>query len=958
MTEKIKQFENNLRDSLHYGFINIDYLKNGIYAPELVLNKPEQGQFVLNELQTQLEKCQSFMFSVAFVSLAGIAMLKSHLSDLADKQVKGKLLISPYLGFNDPNAMRDLLKLRNVEVRLTPDNKNMHAKCYLFDHGLEQVALIGSSNLTETALKINYEWNIKLSSADNGKFIKQTRKEFEDLWEISTPLTESIIDNYAKSRMMTLPNPARHKIEEDLLQYTTNIQPNAMQKAALEGLNLTRQDGAKRALVISATGTGKTYLSAFDVKQYNPDRFLFIVHREQILRKAQADYQKILNFDMTQSAIYKTGMDLTNKKYIFTTIQTLSKDNNLESFSKDYFDYILEDEVHKAGASTYQKVINYFEPHFLLGMTATPERTDDFNIYELFDYNIAYEIRLQDALDEEMLCPFMYYGVKDLIVDEVSIDELTDFNHLVSDQRIDHILEKIEYYSVTGQKQRGLIFCSSKRETKELSEKLNNRGLKTVPLTGEDSQEYRQETVEKLESGDIDYILTVDIFNEGIDIPSVNQVIMLRNTQSSIVFIQQLGRGLRKHDSKQFVTILDFIGNYKNNYLIPIALFGDQSLNKDNVRNKLVNRNQIQGISTINFEEVARQQIFDSITNTSLSSMAILREKYLDLKFKLGRIPKLADFIHNNHLDPLVFFEGSFKHYGQVINKFEKDTTHHIYTNDAMDKYLSLLTLELLNGKRLTEVCIIDQLLKHGIVGQNQLFQAASNSKTSSDKDTIKSAIRLLNLEFFQSAALKRYLPIVEGSWEKGLTFTAGFDKCLNSLDFHNLVQDILTTAKLRSKQYPQRPLTIGQKYSRKDACRLLNWPKDETSTIYGYQVKYGTCPIFVTYHKSDEISDSTQYQDAFINEQVFHWYTRSRRNFQSREVSEILRHRDLGIDLHLFIKKEDAEGTEFYYLGPVDYQEGSAVETKMPNSKDDVVTMNLELRQATSYTLYKYLTE
>jgi len=277
----------------------------------------------------------------------------------------------------------------------------------------------------------------------------------------------------------------------------------------------------------------------------------------------------------------------------------------MTQIAADAFDYILIDESHRAGASGYRRVLDYFTPDFYLGMTATPERTDDENIFELFDYNIAYEIRLQDALNEEMLTPFMYYGVTEMIdSDGYLVNEETDFSDLVTSKRVDHILDKIHYYESATQKTRGLMFCSRKAEAHELSKQLNDRGLKTRALSGDDSQAVRDEVVQELEQGQLDYIITVDIFNEGVDIPSVNQVVMLRNTESSIVFVQQLGRGLRKYPDKEFVTVIDFIGNYKNNYMIPMALFGDQSYNKDNYRKDLANRNQIDGITTVNFEEI------------------------------------------------------------------------------------------------------------------------------------------------------------------------------------------------------------------------------------------------------------------------------------------------------------------------------------------------------------------
>ncbi|MBS4456730.1 DEAD/DEAH box helicase [Tuanshanicoccus lijuaniae] len=946
-------FKEQLKNSVFHGFIDSKEFFSGVYAPKLILNKPDEGQYVLTSIQDELNKCLSFSFSVAFISQAGIAMLKTQLSDLYDKNVKGKILISPYLGFNDPNAMRELLKLKNVEVRITKKEKNMHSKCYIFNHGLEQVAIIGSSNLTHTALKVNHEWNIKLTSSQHGDFLNQTQVEFSSLWEDSLVLNEELIKNYSDFRTKTITIKQTDLILESSATYGTTIQPNAMQKKALEGIREKRNKGAKRALIISATGTGKTYLSAFDVKEFQPKKFLFIVHREQILRKAKSDYKKILNFSENEAIIYKSGDTITNAKYIFTTIQTLSKDNNLHTISPESFDYILIDEVHKAGAPSYQKIINYFKPEFLLGMTATPERTDDFNIYELFNYNIAYEIRLQAALNEEMLCPFMYYGVKDVYFNGELINEKAHFSKLIDDIRVRHIIDKIDYYSVTGVKTKGLIFCSNKREAHELSLLLNEKGKKTVALTGEDSQDYRQKTIQCLENGEIEYILTVDIFNEGIDIPSINQVIMLRNTESSIIFIQQLGRGLRKHPSKEFVTVIDFIGNYSNNYLIPIALFGDNSLNKDNYRRKLTNRNQIAGISTINFEEIACQQIFNSIKNTTLSSMANLKEKYFELKNRLGRTPYLTDYIEQDQLDPVVFFERSFKNYSEVIAKFNKTKNSFSIREQQI---LNFLSIELLNGKRIDELLLLKLLVEHNSVSLNSFTEMLLEYGIKPTNNRIQSIIRVLSLEFFQEATKKRYGNSLVVLKNKTFTWHPALKEFFKSDEFVHLIKDTITAGLIRSKKYNLNSLTIGEKYSRKDVCRLLYWNSDESSTMYGYKIKHQTCPIFVTYHKDDSISETTQYQDSFINESVFHWFTRSRRTLKSHEVQNIINSATLGIALHLFVKKEDGEGTDFYYLGPVSYQKGSAIETKMPKTEEDVVTMNLSLAEKTPYSLYQYL--
>ena len=303
------QYQEYLGESLKFGFINnIDY-KNATYSPKILMNNPETGQHVLTDIQNELNKCFSFSINVAFVTEAGIGMLKTQFSDFADRGGHGRLMISPYLGFNQPKALQELLKLRNVEVRMAKEDLNSHAKVYMFNHGLEQVVIVGSSNLTHNALKLNYEWNIKLSSTDNGDFIQKTKDNFDQVWQQAVPLTIQIIEDYQKAiyRPLTLtPKP----MEETLADYQKVIKPNRMQAEALIGLAKMRQQGAQKALIISATGTGKTYLSAFDVKKYQPDRFLFIVHREQILRKALKDYQRVIGFMDEEACIFQSGKPL------------------------------------------------------------------------------------------------------------------------------------------------------------------------------------------------------------------------------------------------------------------------------------------------------------------------------------------------------------------------------------------------------------------------------------------------------------------------------------------------------------------------------------------------------------------------------------------------------------------------------------------------------------------------
>lgn len=602
---------NDFNQSLKKGFIDKDISHKGNYTPKLLVNN--KNEKVLSTIIDELQKCETFYFSVAFITESGLASLKAQLLDLSNKGVKGKILTSNYLGFNSPKMYGELLKLKNVEVRLT-DIAGFHAKGYIFEHKDYSSMVIGSSNLTSNALKVNYEHNVLLSTMKNGDLVDSVKNEFELLWQKSTPLTEQWINSYKESfEYRSLEKLAEveqtQMLLADKVKKSVEIVPNLMQAEALRSLKAIRDKTKDKALIISATGTGKTILCALDVREVNPNKFLFIVHNEGILNRAKEEFKKVLPIKNDSDFGLLTGKHRdVDAKYLFATIQTLSRDDNFKQFDENEFDYIVFDEAHRSAASTYQRVFNYFKPKFMLGMTATPERSDELSIFELFDYNIAYEIRLQAALESDILCPFHYFGVTDYVHQGIKEDDVTKLRYLTSDERVNYIIQKTDYYGYSGEILQGLIFVSSKKEAYDLADKLSSKGIKSVALTGDDSVNYRQIVIEKLKEGKINYIITVDLFNEGIDIPEVNQVVMLRPTESSIIFIQQLGRGLRKSANKEYVTVIDFIGNYKTNYLIPIALSGDQSQNKDNYKKFLTNNDSINGVSTINFEEVAKNR--------------------------------------------------------------------------------------------------------------------------------------------------------------------------------------------------------------------------------------------------------------------------------------------------------------------------------------------------------------
>jgi len=959
----MSEFIRNLEESLQKGFINQNFITPGSYKPQLLVNNSEENENVLSTLLDELEHCNAFLFSVAFITESGLATLKTHLHDLKLKGVKGRILTSTFLQFNNPKVFKELLKIENVKVGLS-DLKGFHSKGYIFEHSNHYSLIVGSSNLTSHALKVNYEWNVKLTTHENGEIIHHFKNQFEDVWSKSKELDNEWIKEYEKVFIESAEKKKMQKVIEGSGIYEINnveealkILPNKMQTEALDNLETLRNEKDK-GLIVSATGTGKTYLSAFDVRNYSPKKMLFVVHREQILQKAKSDFKTILGGYDDEFGIVSGTIRETNAKYLFATIQTISKDYMLEQFKPDEFDYIIIDEVHKAGASSYRKIIDYFKPEFLMGMTATPERTDSFNIYELFDFNVAYEIRLQKALEEDMLCPFHYFGVTDLEIEGELIDDASQFSKLVTDERVNHIIDKIEYYGYSGNSVKGLMFCSRKEECRELSSKLNERGYKTVSLTGDNSQEERAMRVLQLENGEIDYILTVDIFNEGIDIPSVNQVVMLRQTQSSIIFIQQLGRGLRKHNSKDFVTIIDFIGNYKNNYLIPVALSGDQSQNKDNIRRRLSDTSYIKGVSTVLFENIAKEQIYKSINNTKLTQLALLKEAFEKLKNRIGRIPFLLDFIENKSLDPVAIVS-EHENYYVFLKKIKQDVQ---LINEYENKVLTMVSQELLNGKRKHELLLLESLIRAEKITEKDFIEILNMNNCRTDLETITSAYRVLNLKFFTSGNKKKYgdEPLINHlNNEIVLNDKLGNAIRTNPYFLHFLQDAILSGLEKSSEYNISEKLTLFKKYSRKDACKLLNWDQDESSTMYGYKVKHQTCPIFVTYHKHDEVESSVAYGDEFIDRNIFKWFTRSNRSLKSQEVQKIIHAKENNIDIHFFIKKDNGEGSDFYYLGETVVLTDSIAQEEMLDKSGKmlpVVTMNMQFKHSVNNKLYHYL--
>jgi len=945
---------------IDFGYVASEAIAPRRYNPRLVLNS--DGTTVEHALLEELRRCDVFTFSVAFVSPSAIAQLKQHLYDFTGQ---GRIITSDFLAFNQPAAFAELLKLReNAEIDVRRHTaRGFHPKGYIFEQGPSITAMIGSSNLTSQALSRNHEWNLKVSAARGSDLAGQLDKLVAEQVEGSEPLTEEWIQDYAAAyvappRRGPMPPP----VAPDPSGAPSVVRPNAMQQDALIALDLARAEGARRAIIISATGTGKTILSALDVRAAAPKRLLFLAHREQILDRTVEEYRRVLGGPASDFGKLTGNARDGDRRYVFATIQTLSQPQVLKSIAPDTFDYVIIDEAHRAGSSTYQRVIDHLTPTFMLGMTATPERTDGFNVFELFDYCVPYEIRLNHALEAEMLSPFHYYGVSDVTFEDgrTTTDE-TELRLLITPQRVRFLVEILDKYGQAGVPPCGLIFCSRKEEARALAlalaeHQLNGRPIRAVALTGEDPIAAREERVAELQAGQLDYLLTVDIFNEGVDIPRVNQVVMLRQTKSAIVFVQQLGRGLRLAHGKDYLVVIDVIGNYASNFLIPIALFGDESLNRESLREKLnetVEGGVLPGLSSVSFDELSRDRILRSIEETALDSMRRLKSALEAMQHRVGGVPKLWDFHRFESVDP-VLLATKVEHYPGLVQRLLRVDMD---LSVGASRALSLLSHEVLPAKRLDEYILLGLLLENDAVTESGIAAAFAEASLSSGPGAVRAALDTFTLDGYAASDMKRYvdaLVIVEGDRAR---LADSFRSELAASDrLRSEIDDLLTTgeALTRSRYRSDVPFTTGLQYSRRDAARIIGWPRSTSSTIYGYKTDRtrGVCAIFVTLHKSAEIDASTAYEDALLDESSMRWFSRSRRTLASDEVKAIV---DGDVDVHVFVKKDDVE-SDHYYLGAATAHD--AVQATMPDKDGNalpVVTMTLRFAEPIKQGLYDY---
>lgn len=894
--------------------------KQYFYEPSLITNQNSSTFF--EELSQSLNACKRFYFSVAFINYSGLQLLLDVLKKLNNNNVFGKIITSTYLNFTDVKSLRKLSEFSNIETKIyiADRYKGFHTKGYIFEYDNYYKIIVGSSNITQSALKTNVEWNVKYITKNKTEgFAIEIIKEFNDLWDLTSEINEDFLTQY-ESFLSEVEKFVR--LENNVFENHIVLKENTMQQKALYNLQKLRENKQDKALIIAATGTGKTYLSAFDVRQFNPKRVLFLIHREVILSEAMKSFRRVHN-NRVMTRYSGADKDFSGD-FVFAMIQTLYSNENYKSIPKDYFDYIIADEAHRSYSVSYKSILEYFEPKFLLGMTATPERTDGGNIFEFFNNNIALEMRLRDSLREDLVLPFHYFGISDVTTDleDIDLSKIDEVARKLSiKDRVDFVIEKMEYYGFSGHKRKCLGFCVNNAHADFMASEFNAFGYPSVSLSGESSDTERKEVIKKLENLDdkLEFIFTVDIFNEGIDIPSVNLVLMLRPTQSPIIFTQQLGRGLRKHYEKEFLTVLDFIGNHNKSFLIPIALSGSRYYDKDSLRVQLEkNFSDIPGCTSIFMDEIAKEHILVQLERVNFTDLKYLREEYLEFKNSLGgKIPSLLDFVgHETAPDPVKFILKSGSYYEFVANMENKaiDLDQRILDIlRSLDKQLPI--------KRINEFIVIKHLISFKNIDFDNAKKEILKYVNDIDDESLLHTFKYLSGEIL-GAREKNTYSYLSGNANNYLELND------DSIYQNNLILETLNYGVLRyQEEFGKEKLTYPylkkyEYYKMKDMGFLTNYHKSFASIRGSGVWKNGNhYYLFVDLHKGEDVQESINYKDKLLSQSLMQWETQNKTSQNSEIGKDLINNKERNIHLHMFLRKAKQIGNQkldYIYIGEV----------------------------------------
>lgn len=862
----------------------------------------------LQRLKDCFNKCSSFSLTVSFIKEAGLKLIQKEIENALNRGVKGRIITSTYQNFTDIPSLRIFKKwmetYSNFSCHLdfnSFEDNGFHTKGYIFQTKNGYEFLVGSSNITRFALLKNIEWNVSLTRNKEDEIINEALLEFDSLWNKTNLLSEEIIKKYTTQ--------IEYAIERWDMDYGYNqikVIPNAMQKAALKEIRRYRDMGEKRALIIAATASGKTFLAAFDAYNFNAKRLLFIVHRDTILNDAKKTFEKI--FGSTRTYGLFTGQEKNlDADFIFATNTMMA--THLDSFNPNDFDYIIFDECHHITNTTYEKILNYFTPAFLLGLTATPERMDKQDVFAIFNYVVPYELRLRDAINNDLVVPFKYFAVRDEMID-YSDKEKVNFlkNYFKDDNHIQFISNQIEEHKPEG-KLKAIGFCRSIDHAREMSLEMDGLGYHTTYLTGENNTGERSKAFKDLadDTNDLEIIFAVDILNEGVDLPSVNMVLFLRPTESQTIFIQQLGRGLRKYKGKDHLTVLDFIGNsYDRSTQIALGL---GSLSSSTVLEKALLsslvRNDFKDLGLpgveIHFDERSKEEILKHIENTNFNTAFRLRSDYFSFKKYLAekRYPSHMDYLNSDCApDLLRFLKAKMKgkknySYYNFLRNIGEDVP---LFNESEIRLLEVIS-DLLPLTRREEYLIIKQVLENQIdfdlltkeykrVNPYSLKTAADN--LISRKVIINSNPYKLNCEKGKGTAFEDFLvDLLEYGLER---YENEFGDFEGPFKMYGNYQKDKIMMEIDGKQYSYMQ---GTKYDTKN------------------KITY----VFVGLEKDKVAKGNFDYKDKFLSPSIFQWESVNKTTKDNAEGKKLLATKIV----HLFVRKVDEEDgivLPFTYFG------------------------------------------
>ena len=837
-----------------------------------------QNQFLTNYTETtflekikdNLRHCKSFYFSVSFIKKAGLVLLFKDIQAAVERGCNGYIITSTYQNFTDIESLKSFHALMgrftNFQCHLDYESfrdsgystLGYHSKGYLFEFDDHRELVIGSSNITRYALLKNIEWDVAVVDNFEPGVYEEAKKEFDEKWEGTKLLDAELIQKYTQRLNYSI---ERWDMDYDLS--SSKIKPNYMQKKALKELNRYRAIGVNRALTIASAGSGKTYLAAFDALNFNPQRLLYIVHEGSILKRSLETFREVFGSSVTYG-IYSGVSKESDMDFVFATNITMC--NTLELFSKNEFDYIIIDECHHATAETYKKIIGYFEPEFLLGLTATPERMDNQDVFEMFDHNVPYELRLRDAIANDLVVPFKYYGIRDQLVDYglSSGEERRLVAQMANEDHCDFISEQIEKHRPSG-KLKALAFCKNVTHARMMSEVLGER-YKTAYLTGRNDIGERIRAYNDLQddSEDLEILFTVDILNEGVDIPGVNMVLFLRPTESTTIFIQQLGRGLRKYVNKNYVTVLDFIGNsYKRSVQIAFAL---GSLSENLVMEKrlmaaLVKDNFIAlGLADygveINIDDLSKEEILEYIDKENFNAIKYLKQDYFNFKKYIGAeyYPRHMDYINNDCAPDLIRFM-------RVKMQNKKNCSYYNFLKGIEEENLPVFSQEQIEFANYLSG-LLPLVRKHEYLVIKCLLSGAKSL------DEIKTNLNT-ELRGFKQEELDHvfsYLNYVSKKNEK-VSITVPIDD-----QFEEYIDDLIEYGLTRYyvDNGEETGFKLWQNYRMDQVqLKLLKNPANNQVGTYYYD---DYVVIFASLKKDLDEADKLNYKDKFLEPALFQW--------------------------------------------------------------------------------------